>query len=501
MSLTRMAFVPSAGRTRLPIDYWPSRAATHIDAVLSSIVDVLLSRVWLVAIGVGRAGASPFNALFVQEISDTVARSSGIACSYMLGSRRFSSNARFWSYADAILNQLVNMSKLLPLFFPQNLLSVTLFSTVFGTLRSISAAPANEALWAHLQQSTDSRERAELGRINSNQVCVVTLITIVMRFYVLHRISIDEMWITCTVVFALSMARIAVGIFKAWVAAPPKVPVDDRAHKTSPPPGGFAWARVFFSSVLLPCGHPASCAPEYLHYQAWDTLQVLCNDLRSAVTTQALLVAVGVGSATATANDAVEVDVWNSMFAAALSLFVGCIFRADLSASRMKSWRLYSAGASFLSATLVLMEGFFPAQRLGFRLCGTLFTKSVERLSGGASSALILHLSNQSSDAGFRADVKVKEGNQDRVLGLVLVAVRLMIMKVVGQQSPSAAISVIVLASIFHLIFNYLAASCLVLPKRIKCDCTSYMASSPRCDWCTLSSRSKEKKREEKKAE
>ena len=40
-------------------------------------------------------------------------------------------------------------------------------------------------------------------------------------------------------------------------------------------------------SVFLPAGYPASVRPEYLKFQAFDTLQAACSYLRSILTTSA----------------------------------------------------------------------------------------------------------------------------------------------------------------------------------------------------------------------
>ena len=52
-----------------------------------------------------------------------------------------------------------------------------------------------------------------------------------------------------------------------------------------------------------------------MRYQLWDTLQVLCANLRGAVTTQAGLLAIGVGSAGATAEGVIAVDMANALVA------------------------------------------------------------------------------------------------------------------------------------------------------------------------------------------
>ena len=48
-------------------------------------------------------------------------------------------------------------------------------------------------------------------------------------------------------------------------------------------------------SIFLPVGYPDSVRPEYLRFQAFDTLQAACSYLRSILTTSAILRAAGVG--------------------------------------------------------------------------------------------------------------------------------------------------------------------------------------------------------------
>lgn len=70
------------------------------------------------------------------------------------------------------------------------------------------------------------------------------------------------------------------------------------SHGRAVASGGFLSAA---SAVFLPEGYPATVAPEYLTFQAWDTVQASCSYLRGILATQALLGAVGVGDGRATA--------------------------------------------------------------------------------------------------------------------------------------------------------------------------------------------------------
>ncbi len=52
-------------------------------------------------------------------------------------------------------------------------------------------------------------------------------------------------------------------------------------------------------STFLPAGYPNSVRPEYLSYQAWDSIQCISSAIRNVMTTKGLLQKAGVGSAEA----------------------------------------------------------------------------------------------------------------------------------------------------------------------------------------------------------
>ena len=60
-----------------------------------------------------------------------------------------------------------------------------------------------------------------------------------------------------------------------------------------------ARASAEICSVFLPAGYPESVRPEYLRFQAYDTLQAACSYLRNILTTSAILRGAGVGAGAA----------------------------------------------------------------------------------------------------------------------------------------------------------------------------------------------------------
>ena len=199
-----------------------------------------------------------------------------------------------------------------------------------------------------------------------------------------------------------------------------------------------------------------------MRYQLWDTLQVLCANLRGAVTTQAGLLAIGVGAAGATAENVIAVDMANALVANALGLVTGSLCKASGSAAAMKRWRLVNCALSTLGACLAVLQAMYPSQRLAILICGTCITATVGPLGGGASTQLVMHLANNSVDPAFRADVGAKESNQDRLLGLVLVATRYALLLAVGTDFARTWAAVVAL-SVLHVVFNVACVRVLVL--------------------------------------
>ena len=118
------------------------------------------------------------------------------------------------------------------------------------------------------------------------------------------------------------------------------------------------------------------------------------------------------------------VDFRVEFFSTCQGLLVGGFADAGASASSMKRWRVYKTLLSYFDTTCTLLQGMYPRHRIHARLVQTGVANLVNPFAGGADQALVLHLSNGSQDPAFRADVAAKESNQDRALGLLLMAIR-----------------------------------------------------------------------------
>ena len=68
----------------------------------------------------------------------------------------------------------------------------------------------------------------------------------------------------------------------------------------------------FIKSIFLPVGFPVSVPPEYFRFQCWNLLQDSCSYLRGIMSTQAILLGMGVGRSDVTAVQAtIQVQIFN----------------------------------------------------------------------------------------------------------------------------------------------------------------------------------------------
>lgn len=229
-------------------------------------------------------------------------------------------------------------------------------------------------------------------------------------------------------------------------------------HQTEAGKSRFGWLY----GMLVPKGFPETVAPEYMQYQLWDTLQVMTGDLRGIILSQAGLIAVGVGVKGASPLGTVKVDLYLQLLSTSVGLLAGLVCSSGASVATMKSWRVYNTLLSYFLTITGLLQGIWPDGRLIFSGIGTIAQQIVAPMGRGASQASVMHLSNDSLDAGFRADVAAKEVNQDRVLGLCLMPIRFCLLLYVGFNFYRAWVVAAAL-SIGHITMNALAVRALKL--------------------------------------
>lgn len=186
------------------------------------------------------------------------------------------------------------------------------------------------------------------------------------------------------------------------------------------PPRAGRRLRTVLAEVFLPAGYPESVRPEYLRFQAFDTLQAACSYLRSILTTSAILRGAGVGESAASPMAAAAAWVLRDGF----GMFGSLLFSYSVSTGfdqNVKEWRLFADLINDVGLTLDMLapltsgpSAFATVAALGAAcktICGM--------VAGATRASIGAHLSLGDN----LADVSAKEGAQEAAVtlaGLVL---------------------------------------------------------------------------------
>lgn len=66
-------------------------------------------------------------------------------------------------------------------------------------------------------------------------------------------------------------------------------------RSNTPPALSTASITQRLVAAFLPTGYPDSVTPDYLTFNVWDSAQATCSYIRGMLTSQAILVGIGVG--------------------------------------------------------------------------------------------------------------------------------------------------------------------------------------------------------------
>lgn len=188
------------------------------------------------------------------------------------------------------------------------------------------------------------------------------------------------------------------------------------------------------ASVFLPRAYfqPGGLAPEYLEFQAYDTLQGMCSYLRGVLVTRGLLRAYGVGDETASASAATLTWVARDGFGMIAGLWLAWAGARSFGAN-VKAWRLFAdvANDSALVADLIAPT-LAPGPWFVPLVCVSSALKAWCGVAAGATRAVITqHLALAVEDI---ADVQAKEGSQETGVTLLGMALGTLLVR---QESPT----------------------------------------------------------------
>lgn len=215
------------------------------------------------------------------------------------------------------------------------------------------------------------------------------------------------------------------------------------------------WRRVL--QAFVPEGFPSSVTPDYAPFQVWDSLQGLSTYIRTMLSTQALLSAIGVGEKSATVIGATFQwflrDLTGMLGGILFTLYQG----SDLD-SNAKMWRLVADLMNDLGMLMDLLSPLFPSAFIFVVCLGSLSRSFTGVASGATRAALTQHFALQNN----AADISAKEGSQETVATMIGMALG-MILARITMGLPLAIWFSFLSLTVFHMYANYRAVGCLAL--------------------------------------
>ncbi|XP_073105533.1 protein root UVB sensitive 3 isoform X2 [Elaeis guineensis] len=196
------------------------------------------------------------------------------------------------------------------------------------------------------------------------------------------------------------------------------------------------WRKIL--EAFVPEGFPGSVTPDYVPFQMWDTLQGLSTYIRSMLSTQALLGAIGVGEKSATV--------------------IGATFQGSNLDSNAKMWRLVADFMNDLGMLMDLVSPLFPSAFVAILCLGSLSRAFTGVASGATRAALTQHFALENN----AADISAKEGSQETMATMIGMALGMLLAHITRGHPIAVWVSFLSL-TMFHMYANYKAVRCLSL--------------------------------------
>ncbi|CAI9096464.1 OLC1v1032621C1 [Oldenlandia corymbosa var. corymbosa] len=204
-------------------------------------------------------------------------------------------------------------------------------------------------------------------------------------------------------------------------------------------------------------GFPNSVTPDYVPFQVWDLLQGLSTYIRTMLSTQALLSAIGVGEKSATVIGATFQWFLRDLTGMLGGILFTCYQGSNLD-SNAKMWRLVADFMNDLGMLMDLLSPLFPSAFIFVVCLGSLSRSFTGVASGATRAALTQHFALQNN----AADISAKEGSQETVATMIGMAFGMILAHITMGHSLSIWICFLSL-TLFHMYANYRAVSCLSL--------------------------------------
>ncbi|XP_019461107.1 PREDICTED: protein root UVB sensitive 3 [Lupinus angustifolius] len=233
------------------------------------------------------------------------------------------------------------------------------------------------------------------------------------------------------------------------------------------------WRRLL--QAFVPEGFPTSVTSDYVPFQIWDLLQGLSTYIRTMLSTQALLSAIGVGEKSATVIGATF-----QWFLRDLTGMLGGIlftfYQGSNLDSNAKMWRLVADLMNDIGMLMDLISPLFPSAFVFIVCLGSISRSFTGVASGATRAALTQHFALQDN----AADISAKEGSQETVATMIGMALGMLVARVTIGHPLAIWFSFLSL-TLFHMYANYRAVRCLALtslnPRRSSILLQNFMES------------------------
>ncbi|XP_071715553.1 protein root UVB sensitive 3 isoform X2 [Rutidosis leptorrhynchoides] len=223
-----------------------------------------------------------------------------------------------------------------------------------------------------------------------------------------------------------------------------------------------------FLQAFVPEGFPSSVIPDYMPFQTWDLLQGLSTYIRTMLSTQALLSAIGVGEKSATVIGA----TFQWFLRDLTGMLGGVVFTFHQGSnldSNAKMWRLVADLMNDLGMLMDLVSPLFPSEFIFIVCIGSLSRSFTGVASGATRAALTQHFALQNN----AADISAKEGSQETVATMIGMALGMLLAHVTMGHATVIWFCFLAL-TMFHMYANYKAVRCLNLTT-LNCERSSIL--------------------------
>jgi hypothetical protein len=199
-------------------------------------------------------------------------------------------------------------------------------------------------------------------------------------------------------------------------------------------------------------------APEYVYFQACDSLQATCSYLRGILAIHSTLVGVGVGDSQASALSAVATFVLKDGSGMLGSLIFSYGY-SHIFDCEVKFWRLFADVINDVGLTLEVIAPLFKDNFLFI----TVFANICKSLCGVAAGATRVGISQHFATEGNISEVQAKEGTQETFVSMMGLMLGSFLLSRGFMASIHFRLIFFVVLTIIHVYANYLAVKVLQL--------------------------------------